>query len=250
MYTVDNHFLQGRTVMRIATIVVVMIGLGWCAPQAGAGGIFDAAADFSATNNPNGVWSYGWSSTLGGSFILDTDRQNVNGIDFWRGDIGQDGSPFIGHNGTANPQTFGTGLYQPGQLGFHPGPGGQFAVVRWVAPQAGLFNVAASFTGLDFAAGTTTDVHVLQNNAILFSDLINGFGDTKSFTSALSVSAGDRIDFVVGVGPDGSFVSDTTGLGAVIASPSVPEPATLTLLGFGTVGLLGYGWRRRKQPVA
>jgi hypothetical protein len=30
----------------------------------------------------------------------------------------------------------------------------------------------------------------------------------------------------------------------------VAEPASLTLLGVGAVGLLGYGWRRRMAAVA
>ena len=32
--------------------------------QASAGIAYDAAADFSLTSNPNGVWSYGYSTTL------------------------------------------------------------------------------------------------------------------------------------------------------------------------------------------
>src|SRR5262249_12924591 len=32
--------------------------------------------------------------------------------------------------------------------------------------------------------------------------------------------------------------------------PTVPEPSSLTLLGIGTISLLGYGWRRRKQAAA
>jgi hypothetical protein len=33
---------------------------------------------------------------------------------------------------------------------------------------------------------------------------------------------------------------------ATSSTAAAPEPASLTLLGVGAVGLLGYGWRRRR----
>ena len=45
------------------------------------------------------------------------------------------------------------------------------------------------------------------------------------------------------------YFEDATGTHGFLATPT-PEPGTLLLLGTGLVGLLGYGWRQRKQRAS
>lgn len=54
------------------TLIVCCMFATVAAEPVRASYIYDAAADFSPTSNPNGVWSYGWSATLGGAFQLYT----------------------------------------------------------------------------------------------------------------------------------------------------------------------------------
>jgi hypothetical protein len=201
--------------------------------------IFDAATDFSLTQNPNGVWSYGQSATLASPLVLYTNTvREFSAIESWNAGSGSFSNPSVSHNPLANSVTQASITYQPGQLAFHPGPNGQFSVVRFVAPTAGDYSLQSSFTGLDFVGPTTTDVHVLRNGVSLFDGVISAFGSGPSFATSQRLSAGDTIDFKVGVGSDGTFAFDTTGLGARITL--VPEPSSLVLFSLGTLAALGY----------
>ncbi len=108
--------------------------------------------------------------------------------------------------------------WPPHALSFHPGPKGEYSVVRYVAPVGGTFKIDAVFSGLDDR--TTTDVHVLHNGASLADSfvLLNGQGRRTPYSGTLALQKGDVLDFVVGYG-NGAYGWDTTGLDAVITGP-------------------------------
>jgi hypothetical protein len=205
--------------------------------------VYDVAADFSATSNPNGPWSYGASAALG-SIKLFTTPSNpsqagdhfVAGLDSWHNAPGiaeAYGAPLIIHNGSGGVVTdAATGLsWQPGQLTCHPAPNGQFCVIRWAAPVAGNYSIDAVFTGAD-PHGTTTDVHVLKGGTELSSGFVNGQNHVAVGFDA-SFAVGGTLDFAVGWGSNSTFFYDTTFVNAVIAPLSgsftithnpLPEP--------------------------
>jgi hypothetical protein len=215
-----------------------------------AGVVYDAAADFSATSNPNGVWSYGESATLGSPFQIYTqagpdnaDLPPANLLDTWNnGTRGNYTVPSVVHNGTAIPISFnGTITVQPGELGFHPGPLGQYSIVRFTTAIAGSYTLASAFQPMDSLA--TTDVHVLLNGVSIFDGFVNP-GDPTSFNTGLVLGAGDRIDFAVGIGSNGNYSNDATGLSATLTTSAVPEAPTLVLGLASLAGFLLVGLRR------
>jgi thiol-disulfide isomerase/thioredoxin len=183
---------------------------------------FDVAADFSATNNPNGVWSYGWSSTLTSAFNLYPNHGKFDEkipVDVWAGPNLPD-TPIAVHNGSGSPISHPTIIWQPGQFSLHPGQIGEYSHARWTAPDAGIFDIDAMFTGIDLL-GTTTDVYVLHNGISIFDGLVNGLGNKSSFSTTVTVGKGDIIDFAVGYGNNQSHTCDTTALSATISKPSI-----------------------------
>src|SRR2546423_3979298 len=110
-----------------------------------------------------------------------------------------------------------TVVQPPDTLNVHPGPHGERGVVKWTAPAAGTYTVAGRFQGIDTGA-TTSDVAVAKNGTTLFSGQVNGYGATAPFSLSVTVSAGDAIEFSVGVGSNGNYNNDSTGLAATIVA--------------------------------
>jgi hypothetical protein len=208
--------------------LIVIASLSFLAPLPIMASTFDAATDFSANNNPNSVWSYGWSETLGSTFHFYPDiAKDPFGNDVWY----QPGyNQFVVHNGTETV----TSIWQVGQLGFGPGQNNAYSIIRWTAPTTETYNVTANFVG---AGNATTDVHVLKNGHLLFQGDINGFGSSAQLLPIqIAINAGDTIDFTVGWGTNGNINFDNTGFSATISS--VPIPGAVWLFGAGLAGLM------------
>lgn len=120
------------------------------------------------------------------------------GLEVWRNAERED--PCVIHNG-ADRTIKALGItWAPGQLAFHPGCYSEYGMVRWTAPQAGTFELAATFPGI--AERATTDVHVLHRGRALFDGFINvqGRDNEASFSATLEVREGDTVDCMVGFG--------------------------------------------------
>jgi hypothetical protein len=192
----------------------ILFALGIVATSSSRAQVYDVAADFSTASNPNGTWTYGWSASLGTTLHPYLNHDNAFGLDLWRDQT----DPNVSLNGTDFPINPGFAIWPAHRVAFHPGPIGEFSVVRWTAPHAAMIAVTSVFTGFDYNGPTSTDVHVLLNGVSVFDAFVEGFGSSISFSTNLSVTAGDTIDVAVGVGRNGHYIDDTTGLSLTIVA--------------------------------
>ena len=173
--------------------------------------VFDLSADWS-NMNPNVVWTYGMSATLGGAItpfaLFDTNYDP--GLQLWR-PVDSFAPSFV-HNWTLSQVVLQNERWEPGETSFHPGPNGERCVVRFTAPSIGNYEISASFAGINIA-GTTTDVHVRVNGAEVFGAEVIGFGpaSAQTYTGSHTLSADDIVDCVVGFGANGNYFSDARG---------------------------------------
>jgi hypothetical protein len=206
--------------------------------------IWNLADDFSINSNPNGQWSYGSTSTVGGNFKVFTRTAQIpyqvshGAVTEWVGTYfsGFELFPYVtkfyGDPGTTVSVTNGCNavkcsIEDPGVIiiqrsangvGVHPAPPGQgYAALRWTAAKSTTYVINVSFFSIVVGGSATTDVHVLRNHLSLFDADVNGAGPVQSWSTGspgIALNAGDVIDLVVG--PNGDNSGDSTGVDASI----------------------------------
>jgi hypothetical protein len=182
---------------------------------------YNAVADFSPTSNPNGVWSYGYLTAPETSLILYTATENQNcitGMSFWGLYLGSCSLlPVVGKNDTTGNVCWATDCVPPNYLVTSPGYEGQLNVVRWTAPESGIYQLSGAVMGTDYVYPTSTDFHVRLNGNVLFSTAVDSYNIPTTFGRTQPLRAGDTLDFVTDWGSDHSAIGDGTGFRALIA---------------------------------
>ncbi|HYL62336.1 MAG TPA: hypothetical protein VE077_06910 [Candidatus Methylomirabilis sp.] len=172
---------------------------------------------WSTQTNPNGVWSYGYSSGFTNPITLyDKAAQiGVNGpnAQFWLSSLVDVGtSPAAEYNGGP--------AYNDGNVDFLAnefllvaGIRGQYSDLLFTAPVGGEYSIAGDFRGAQHGVGTV--VGLVANGKVVFSFSVTSVGQLVPFGITLNLQAGNTVVFSVGPGSG----NQNTALATIITRP-------------------------------
>ena len=212
----------------------------------------------SYTDADGGVWTFGKTTRVLGGTVTTLDKPDQYWGDTIKGFADWSALPTINVNTgdvavtCVNGLSDGSHPIAPGEIVLHPNDGptlSRFAIVRFVVPQTGVYDVSATFRDVSVADATVpcpgVDVHVVVNGkdltrAVVSADSAPSAGALPSFTAdlrSLSLTASSTIDFVIGPNGTESFAygADGTALRATITlqPPHLSDIINLDINGYG-----------------
>jgi len=225
--------------------IAVALGATLSLATPGLAMTWDLAADFSAVNNPDGPWQYGWRDASG---------------DFHLEDMPSSPGPYWHYWGSST-DTYdrgGVGLYTGATTDYGIQPGnailqcdGGDAQVRWIAPVSGRFYICVSIGGTTAWTGSGLgNYRAAESQVDVEGAPIAPTGTWSAPDSGNiwilteNLTAGDTVDAWV---PGGQHFAGNTDTMMTITSEPVPEPLTLSTLGIGSLAIcLRKGLRKVK----
>jgi hypothetical protein len=204
---------------------------------------YDAKAAFITGNvldASNAPWSYGYSNAPIGATITPFTTSNyyddANAFGFR---VASDYTPGVFKTNRDNWPYAGAAV---GTFAMHSGEttATEFAVLRFTAPTAGLYNLDVKWFAGD---SKNVSIFVNQNGLTLASALNTLDGGSFAPSGTINLAANDYFEIRVGKGNDGhSF--DTTPVEMTVTA--VPEPSSIAVVS-GLVAGLSVLSRRRRQ---
>ena len=184
---------------------------------------YDPASSFergwTTQSNPNGVWSYGYSSSFTNPITLydKTVQIGVNGpnAQYWLSSSASVGTSPAAEYNDGPAYNDGNVNFLANEFLLVAGIGGQYSDLIFTAPADGEYSIAGNFRGAQYRIGTV--VGIVANGKVVFSSSVTSVGQLVPFSIALSLHARSTVVFSVGPGSG----SQNTGLSATITKPSV-----------------------------
>ncbi len=193
-----------RTISRFSA-TLAFVGFAICAWSASYNPATDFEAGFTAATNPNGVWSYGYSSGLTNpvTLFINTVPHGVDSSNeqLWlTQSINVGDSPAVEYN---DGPAFNDGNVAAAtdQILLVAGIGGQYADLIFTAPTAGTYSLVGSFTGDQVNVGDF--VGIVANGSVVFNSTVTSEGQIAAFDDNVTLAAGNTVVF--SAGPDGGL---------------------------------------------
>jgi hypothetical protein len=206
---------------------------------------YDANADYNTNlvtgTNPNGVWTYGWSTNPTSVLTPYTRHHVVNAgptANAW-----DDPSHIVGNvplvyknTGPDYPDDGNISIPANALILHGGGPNGSggfendFSHVVFTAPSDGNYALTSTFQ-LRQHNVPPASVNVLSNGTLLFNDTLSSFLQSSSYSNTFHLNAGYTLDFAVGfASPPTALSGNSVKLSSTITAVATPEPGTIALL--------------------